>query len=98
MKLTKLEIAFIKSFVSKLYAEPGFSDVDANDFASEYSSQQQLGGIMSSLEQKGIIWVERGADSGCDYDIIYLISDWEQLHPEWAKYNDAEYIDPETLG
>jgi hypothetical protein len=89
---TDKEITFLESFISKLYAEPGFSDVSAEDFADEYPTQQHLGGVMASLTEKGVIYVEDHRDSGCDYDIIYLQSEFYKHHKDWADYEDIDYV------
>lgn len=82
-KFTQLESAFIESFISRLYAEEGFSDVDINDISEDLNeSQKVLRGVLSSLVKKGVCHVETNSSG---FDIIYLDSDYYYLHPEWGK-------------
>lgn len=99
LTLTSKEAIFIETFVGLLYAEPGFSDVDATDMIRELAdhdlNRNAVAGLISSLTEKGVIWTADGKDWGCDYDIIYLNN--EELHPEWAQDNGVEYVDPKSL-
>lgn len=82
-QFTDLEKQVIESLVSQLYAEPGFSDVDAKDIARDINVDiKSVRGVLGSLVKKGVITVDTN-DSG--YDIIYLNQSHWYLHPEWKK-------------
>jgi len=82
LSLTVQETQVMESLIQGLYAEPGFSDVDAHDLSRWTKiSTRSIRGVLSSLVQKGIISIE-GNDSG--YQIIYLNPGYWYLHPEWA--------------
>lgn len=99
LTLTEKEALFIETFTGLLYAEPGFSDVDASDMIRELAdhnlNRNAVAGLISSLTEKGVIHTELGADNGIDYDIIYL--NREELHPEWSEDNGVEFVDPRSL-
>jgi hypothetical protein len=99
LTLTSKEALFIETFVGLLYAEPGFSDVDASDMIRELAehdlNSHAVAGLISSLTDKGVIQTLLGRDQGCDYDIIYLNN--EELHPEWSEDNGVDYVDPKSL-
>lgn len=81
-KFTQLESAFIGSFISRLYAEEGFSDVDINDISEDLNeSQKVLRGVLSSLVKKGVCHVETNSSG---FDIIYLDNNYYHLHPTWG--------------
>jgi predicted transcriptional regulator len=84
LNLTELESKTLNSFIGGLYAEPGFSDVDVNDIASELDiSTKIIRGALGSLVKKGIIQIETN-DSG--YDIIYLNTKyWPLVNESWAE-------------
>ena len=83
-KFTDLETQVIESLVSQLYAEPGFSDVDAKDISRDITTlpTKIIRGVLGSLVKKGVIGIDTN-DSG--YDIIYLNQSHWYLHPEWKK-------------
>ena len=83
-KFTDLETQVIESLVSQLYAEPGFSDVDAKDISRDITTlpTKIIRGVLGSLVRKGVITIDTN-DSG--YDIIYLNQSHWYLHPEWKK-------------
>jgi predicted DNA-binding transcriptional regulator len=84
LNLTELESKTLDAFVGGLYAEPGFSDVDVNDIASELGiSTKIIRGALGSLVKKGIVQIETN-DSG--YDIIYLDTKyWPLVNENWAE-------------
>ena len=83
LKLAQLEQQVLESFISQLYAEPGYSDVDAKDIARDIKVDiKSVRGSLGSLVRKDIIDIE-GNDSG--YQIIYLNQSYWYLHPEWSK-------------
>ena len=83
LKLTQLEQQVLESLISQLYAEPGYSDVDAKDIARDIKVDiKSVRGSLGSLVRKGIIDIE-GNDSG--FQIIYLNYKYWYLHPEWSK-------------
>jgi hypothetical protein len=81
LSLTSLETAALKAIIEGLYAEPGFSDLDAKDI-SIYTgiSMSSLRGVLSSLVKKGIIQID---DNDAGYQIIYLNENYWHLHPHW---------------
>lgn len=81
--LTANEIKVLTAFIHGLYAEFGFSDIDANDLAEWTGiSTRSIRGILSSLVKKGYVSIEP-QDTG--YVIIYLCTDKYYLHPEWRN-------------
>jgi predicted transcriptional regulator len=89
LKLTELESKTLNTFVSCLYAEPGYSDVDVNDLSSELGiSTKVLRGALGSLVKKGVVTINSN-DGG--YDIIDLnIRYWHLVNESWAE--EAEYF------
>ena len=96
LTLTLKEADFIAALTGLLYAEPGFSDVDASDMIHELApkgySRHAVAGLISSLTEKRVISTEDGGANGIDYDIIYL--DREELHKDWAADNGLEFVNP----
>jgi predicted transcriptional regulator len=88
LKLTELESKTLNTFVSCLYAEPGYSDVDVNDLSSELGiSTKVLRGALGSLVKKGVVTINSN-DGG--YDIIDLnVRYWNLVNENWAE--EAEY-------
>ena len=83
LKLAQLEEQVLGSLISQLYAEAGYSDVDAKDIAHHIKVDiKSVRGSLGSLVRKGIIGID-GNDSG--YQIIYLNQDYWYLHPQWSK-------------
>jgi predicted transcriptional regulator len=84
LNLTELESKTLESFVSSLYAEPGYSDVDANDISEDLGiSTKVIRGALGSLVKKGIVTIDTN-DSG--YDIIYLNTKyWPLVNESWAE-------------
>jgi predicted RNA-binding protein (virulence factor B family) len=84
LNLTELESKTLESFVLSLYAEPGFSDVDANDISADLGiSTKIIRGALGSLVKKGIVTIDTN-DSG--YDIIYLNTKyWPLVNESWAE-------------
>lgn len=84
MNLTELESKTLESFVLSLYAEPGYSDVDANDISADLGiSTKIIRGALGSLVKKGIVTIDTN-DSG--YDIIYLNTEyWHLVNENWAE-------------
>ena len=80
---TQLENQILESLISLLYAEAGFSDVDAKDIADDINVPvKTVRGALGSLVKKGIITID---DNGAGFEIIYLNSDHYYLHPEWKQ-------------
>lgn len=86
LNLTALEVQVLESFISQLYAEAGYSDVDVSDLAEITGiSSKTLRGALGSLVKKEIVSVDKNA-GGCGYDIIYLNEQFWYLHSqEWAS-------------
>jgi len=83
--LTLMEAKVLDSLISMLYAEEGFSDVDANDLSQDTGiPTRSIRGVLSSLVQKGYVSIE---DNGAGFQIVYLSSDKYHLHPRWSKNN-----------
>ena len=84
LNLTELETLTLESLIDGLYAEPGFSDMDARDIASRIGREiKSVRGALASLVKKNIVMVDDPNDGG--YRIIYLNTDYYYLHPnpEW---------------
>jgi hypothetical protein len=80
---TDLENKVLTAFIDGLYAEPGFSDVDANDISRDINiPTKQVRGALGSLVKKGVVTIHTN-DS--NYDIIYLNESHWHMHPEWSK-------------
>jgi len=85
-KFTELEQTVLDALIDGLYAEAGFSDVDANDLAHATKiDTRTIRGVLSSLIKKEVISID-GNDSG--YQIIYLRSAYWHMHPEWKNQMD----------
>jgi len=55
MNITWLEDKTLSTFISCLYAEPGYSDVDVNDISEELGiPTKTIRGALGSLVKKGI--------------------------------------------
>lgn len=88
LKFTALETRAMESLIDGLYAEPGFSDVDAHDLSRQTGiSTKSIRGVLASLVKKGIIFIETGGNE--EYELIYLNDGYHYLHPEWKEYYDA---------
>ena len=83
LNLTELETKTLQSLINGLYAEPGFSDVDAKDIATATGiSTKVIRGALGSLVKKGIVWIEDIED----YEIIHLNEQyWGLVNEEWAS-------------
>ena len=86
LNLTQLEEQVLVSLISQLYAEAGYSDVDAKDIAQHIKVDiKSVRGALGSLVRKDIIDID-GNDSG--YQIIYLNRAYWTLHPQWKNEVD----------
>ena len=87
IKLTQLEAQVLKSLINGLYAEAGFSDVDAKDIAEWINTPiKSVRGALGSLVKKGIVFIESTDSYGAEqFEIIYLNPEHYYLHPEWSK-------------
>ena len=82
LSLTTLETQVLESIIENLYAEPGFSDIDASDLSCETGiSTRSIRGVLSSLVQKNIIHIDDLFGTG--HQIVYLTPSHWYLHPEW---------------
>ena len=90
IELTELETKTLNTFVSCLYAEPGFSDVDAKDISESLNiSTKVIRGALGSLVKKGVVTINTN-DSG--YDIIDLNTKyWYLVNENWAE-EAKEYL------
>jgi|LakMenE18May11ns_1017448.scaffolds.fasta_scaffold9910654_3 hypothetical protein len=93
LQLTDLENKVLESLIHGLYAEPGFSDVDATDLSiATKIPTKSIRGVLSSLVKKGIVTLEETNSYGApkQYVIIYLNPSHWYLHPEWKVEFDSE--------
>ena len=98
IKLTQLEAQVLESLINGLYAEAGFSDVDAKDIAEWINTPiKSVRGALGSLVKKGIVQIEETDSWGSAdaYMIIYLNPEHYYLHPEWK--NEREWNTNEIL-
>jgi hypothetical protein len=87
INLTDLEQKLLTEFIGNLYAEEGYSDVDAKDLAHGTGIDIKIvRGALGSLVKKGIVSVETFQNWGEEaYQIIYLNEDHWHMHPRWGK-------------
>ena len=97
IKLTQLEAQVLESLINGLYAEAGFSDVDAKDIAEWINTPiKSVRGALGSLVKKGIVFIESTDSYGAEqFEIIYLHSDHYYLHPEWK--NEKTWLPEEMV-
>lgn len=92
VNLTELETKFMEAFIGDLYAEPGFSDINLKDMVKATGiPMRRIKGVLGSLVNKGIVWTMSDVELGIPRsegvgEIIYLSSNYENLHSEWAQY------------
>ncbi len=83
LSLTALENQALECLINNLYAEPSFSDVDANDISRQTKiPMKSIRGVLSSLTKKGIITID---DNGAGFQIVYLCEQFWYLHPTWKN-------------
>jgi transcription initiation factor IIE alpha subunit len=84
--LTEREATALDSLISLLYAEAGFSDVDANDICNDTGiSKRSIGGVLGSLAKKGYVSMQDTDTYGEKiYTLIYLNEEYYYLHPKWS--------------
>jgi DNA-binding GntR family transcriptional regulator len=90
INLTDLEQTLLTELISGLYAEEGFSDVDAKDLAQGTGINIKIvRGALGSLVKKGVIGIEEtetwGVPKSEQYQIIYLSEAYWYMHPRWGK-------------
>lgn len=88
LKLTDLEKTVLETLINSLYAEAGFSDVDAHDISRCTGiSTKSIRGSLSSLVKKGIVSLQETDNFFAkeQYVIIYLNESFWYLHPRWSK-------------
>ena len=73
---TELEQKFIDAYIPMLYAEEGFSDVDANDVSEKCGiPMKTIRGVLGSLVKKGVVTIYETESAGFgekEYELIYL--------------------------
>ena len=93
LQLTDKENKVLETLIGSLYAEPGFSDVDAHDLSRDTGiSTRSIRGVLSSLVQKGIITI---VGNYAGYQIIYLNESYWYLHPDWKteyEFRTENYV------
>jgi predicted transcriptional regulator len=83
LSLTPLETQVLECLIDNLYAEPGFSDVDANDISKQTKiPTKTIRGVLSSLVKKGIVQLD---ENDSKFVIIYLMEQFWHLHPTWKN-------------
>ena len=88
--LTQMEKQVLTALIGMLYAEAGFSDVDAKDLSSLTKiPMNTIRGVLGSLCKKNIIYID---DNG-KYQIIYLESNYYGLVPNWVRELNIEAIE-----
>lgn len=93
LQLTELETKVLENLIENLYAEPGFSDVDAKDIShSTGIPTKSIRGVLSSLVKKGIVFLEETDSFGApeQFVLIYLNNSHWYLHPEWKEEYDSQ--------
>jgi hypothetical protein len=88
MNLTQLEETLLNALIDHLYAEEGFSDIEANDLAKWTNTDIKIvRGVLGSLIKKGIVSIfqQQGETQNHFYQIIYLNEQYYNLHPVWGK-------------
>jgi len=88
INLTELEQTLLTELIGSLYAEEGFSDVDAKDLARGTKIDIKIvRGALGSLVKKGIVSIEQTDNWGADeqFQLIYLNEDYWYMHPRWGK-------------
>jgi hypothetical protein len=88
LSLTAMETQVLETLIANLYAEPGFSDVDAHDISRATGiPTKSIRGVLSSLVKKDIIWLDETNNWGTkdQYVIIYLSPAYWYLHPQWKN-------------
>ena len=90
---TELEQQVLDALIGGLYAEPGYSDVDAKDLSRETGiPTSAIRGVLSSLIKKGVIFIEDTNTYGAPvHQLIYLQNAFWHLHPEWKKHQNDPY-------
>jgi len=88
INLTDLEQKLLTELIGSLYAEEGFSDVDAKDLAHGTGINIKIvRGALGSLVKKGIVSIEQTDNWGAEeqFQLIYLNEDYWHMHPRWGK-------------
>ena len=88
INLTELEQTLLTELIGSLYAEEGFSDVDAKDLAHGTKIDIKIvRGALGSLVKKGIVCIEQTDNWGAEeqFQIIYLNEAYWYMHPRWGK-------------
>ena len=82
-QLTEMEQKTLDVFIANLTEEESFSDVAPEDLSSLTGIPiRQLRGVLSSLAQKGIVYIEQRHK---DVSIVYLHPSFYYLHPRWGR-------------
>jgi len=86
-QFTELETQVLDALIGGLDAEPGYSNIDANDLAEETGiPTKQIRGVLSSLVKKGVVTLDETDTFGAPkYVIVYLNESYWHLHPEWKN-------------
>lgn len=86
LNLTELQTQVLQKLIDNLYAEPGFTDVNV-EALSKYTgiSMRKIRGVVSSLVNKGIIYIDHTLDNEVSESWVALDTDYWYLHPdkEW---------------
>jgi hypothetical protein len=64
-----------RALLNGLYAEPGFSDVEASDIAKTLKiSEQAVGGALSHLSSVGLVWADTCEVNGREHTFLFASS------------------------
>lgn len=84
LNLTKMEHLVLRNIILNLYAEAGFTDLEASDLTKNLLMEMKvLRGVISSLVQKGYISVDEFESSSVKRNFICLREEFYHLHPLW---------------
>lgn len=90
--LTEMEKQVLNALINALYAEAGFSDVDAKDLSKATKiPTKSIRGVLSSLIKKSIIFIEEGGNGM--FELVHLQHNYYGLHPRWAAEENIELIE-----
>lgn len=97
---TEKENLVLKALMLSLYAEPGFSDVEAQELATQTGlTVYAVGGVLSSLLEKGVISTDDSHGLDDLGALIYLQESHYWLHPIWGEGCEAPIMatDPDAF-
>jgi DNA-binding MarR family transcriptional regulator len=85
VSVTSLEYKVLSAIVAGLYAEAGFSDIEAQDLSkSTKLSVKSIVGVIGSLVKKELIFTDKMTTDEGTFELIYLPVTSYSLHPKWS--------------